>query len=188
MRPRAGGVHAKVAPGSVRRVLCVRPGCVLIAAPSGGSIASTGTFHRPRVADSRPGTRDAGWASSNWSGYAVTGSGYNSVGRGVHPAIASASTRVSRRSSVTLCAKAHRGRALSFQVEARHGVVRTRRSALVLRLRQGALAHEPVPRGSRMDDNGAYRGGGWRRRADCSAAQVPQRRRKWSIPINGKPS
>jgi peptidase A4-like protein len=62
---------------------------VLIAAPSAGSIASTGIFHRPRVAVSRPGTRDAGWASSNWSGYAVTGSVYNSVtAKWIVPAVA----------------------------------------------------------------------------------------------------
>ena len=50
-----------------------------IGAPAAGSMASTGIFHRPRVAVSRPATRAAGWASSNWSGYAVTGSTYNSV-------------------------------------------------------------------------------------------------------------
>jgi Peptidase A4 family len=48
-------------------------------APPAGSAVSTVISHRPRVAVSRPGTRAAGWASSNWSGYAVTGSGYNSV-------------------------------------------------------------------------------------------------------------
>jgi hypothetical protein len=36
-------------------------------------------FHHPRVPASRRGTRAAGWASSNWSGYAVTGSTYGSA-------------------------------------------------------------------------------------------------------------
>lgn len=53
-------------------------GVVIGAAPA-GSARSSGMFHRPRVAVSRPGTRAAGWASSNWSGYAVTGSAYNAV-------------------------------------------------------------------------------------------------------------
>lgn len=63
-------------------------GVVLEAAPA-GSVASTAISHRPRVAVSRPGTRAAGWASSNWSGYAVTGSTYNSVtAKWIVPAVA----------------------------------------------------------------------------------------------------
>ena len=48
----------------------------LLAASQAGGRAF---FHHPRVPVPRPAKRAAGWASSNWSGYAVTGSGYNSV-------------------------------------------------------------------------------------------------------------
>lgn len=44
-----------------------------------GSAANRAIFHHPRVGVSRPGTRALGWASSNWSGYAIAGSGYTSV-------------------------------------------------------------------------------------------------------------
>jgi hypothetical protein len=49
---------------------------VLLAASQTGGRA---VFHHPRVPVPRPPTRASGWASSNWSGYAVTGSGFNSV-------------------------------------------------------------------------------------------------------------
>ncbi|MBV9683068.1 MAG: hypothetical protein JO046_14865 [Solirubrobacterales bacterium] len=51
----------------------------MVAGLHGGPAASRAIFHHPRVAVSRPGTRAAGWASSNWSGYAIAGSGYSSV-------------------------------------------------------------------------------------------------------------
>jgi hypothetical protein len=61
----------------------------VIVAQSVGSVGSTAIFHRPRVAVSRPGTRATGWASSNWSGYAVTGSTYNAVtAKWIVPAVA----------------------------------------------------------------------------------------------------
>lgn len=53
-------------------------GAVVAGVPA-GSAAGTAIFHHPRVAVSRPATRAAGWASSNWSGYAVTSSVYHSV-------------------------------------------------------------------------------------------------------------
>ena len=52
---------------------------VAIAGLPAGSVASTAVFHHPRIATGRPGTRATGWASSNWSGYAITGSGYHAV-------------------------------------------------------------------------------------------------------------
>jgi hypothetical protein len=51
----------------------------LVARLPAGSASSTALFHHPRIAVSRPGTRAHGWASSNWSGYAITGSVYHSV-------------------------------------------------------------------------------------------------------------
>ena len=60
-----------------------------------GSMPNRAIFHHPRVGVSRPGTRAAGWASSNWSGYAVAGSEYTSVtAKWVVPAVAA-----SRRAS-----------------------------------------------------------------------------------------
>lgn len=53
-------------------------GAMIVGLPA-GSVASTAVFHHPRIASSQPGNRAAGWASSNWSGYAVTGSIYHSV-------------------------------------------------------------------------------------------------------------
>jgi hypothetical protein len=52
---------------------------VVIAGLPAGSVASRAIVHHPRVPVSRPGKRAAGWASSNWSGYAVTGVTYSSV-------------------------------------------------------------------------------------------------------------
>ncbi len=54
-----------------------------------GSAASTAVFHHPRIRASKPAKAAAGWASSNWSGYAVTGSTYSSVtGKWTVPAVA----------------------------------------------------------------------------------------------------
>src|SRR5690348_1118761 len=53
---------------------------VLVAALLAGSPAGVRAFfHHPRIPVPRPPHRAAGWASSNWSGYAKTGSGFNSV-------------------------------------------------------------------------------------------------------------
>src|SRR5690348_216755 len=52
---------------------------VVMAGGSAGSVASTAIFHHPRIRASKPAKAAAGWASSNWSGYAVTGSTYSSV-------------------------------------------------------------------------------------------------------------
>ena len=60
----------------------VRLGCLVLmtlAASSPAAAAET-AMHKPRVpVEAPPGTTHAGWASSNWSGYAVTGSGFNSI-------------------------------------------------------------------------------------------------------------
>jgi hypothetical protein len=53
---------------------------VLVAGLLAGSpVGSRAIFHHPRVPVPRPPQRAAGWASSNWSGYAITGSGFNKV-------------------------------------------------------------------------------------------------------------
>lgn len=57
----------------------------LLAGCSGLALAPTqvpaGLFHAPRVPASAPahGTTALGWSSSNWSGYAITGTGFSSV-------------------------------------------------------------------------------------------------------------
>ncbi len=52
---------------------------LLLAANSPGVSADT-AVHRPRVpAEDAPKLANAGWNSSNWSGYALSGSGFNSV-------------------------------------------------------------------------------------------------------------
>jgi hypothetical protein len=63
----------------------------MVAGGPAGSAGNIAIFHHPRVAVSRPGTSAAGWASSNWSGYAVTGSPstYSSVtAKWIVPAVA----------------------------------------------------------------------------------------------------
>ena len=58
-------------------VVCVG---ALMAGLQTGSRASGGAiFHHPRIRVSGAAKRSAGWASSNWSGYAVSGSGFKSV-------------------------------------------------------------------------------------------------------------
>ena len=54
-------------------------GVLVAGLPTGSSAGTRAVFHHPRVPVPRPPQRAAGWASSNWSGYAITGSGYNSV-------------------------------------------------------------------------------------------------------------
>lgn len=52
---------------------------VVIAGLPSGSVASKAIFHHPRIPTARPAKVAAGWASSNWSGYAATGTTYSSV-------------------------------------------------------------------------------------------------------------
>ena len=58
-----------------RRLIALVSATVILlgTAPAQGVAA---TFHRPRVANDDPGAvvTQAGWSSSNWSGYAITGS------------------------------------------------------------------------------------------------------------------
>jgi hypothetical protein len=65
-----------------RRVLAVASvvgtGAVVAALPA-GSAAGPAIFHHPRIRLAGSGNKVAGWASSNWSGYALSGSGYSSV-------------------------------------------------------------------------------------------------------------
>lgn len=58
---------------------CVVGGGVVVPALPAGSAATAAIFHQPRVRLAGSGNKAAGWASGNWSGYAVTGSGYSSV-------------------------------------------------------------------------------------------------------------
>lgn len=60
-------------------VMLLAAASVGIAAVPAGSAASTAIFHHPRIRAAKPGKTSVGWASSNWSGYAVTGSGYHAV-------------------------------------------------------------------------------------------------------------
>ena len=57
-----------------RRLLALVTAATLIAASAPPSVAAT--FHRPRVGNDDPSAVEtqAGWSSSNWSGYAITGS------------------------------------------------------------------------------------------------------------------
>jgi peptidase A4-like protein len=57
----------------------LRVGCLimLIAASSPATAASGSLVHRPRIPVEAP--TGAGWASSNWSGYATTGTGLNAA-------------------------------------------------------------------------------------------------------------
>jgi hypothetical protein len=65
-----------------RRVLAVASvvstGAVVAALPA-GSAAGPAIFHHPRIRLAGSGNKVAGWASSNWSGYALSGSGYTSA-------------------------------------------------------------------------------------------------------------
>jgi hypothetical protein len=81
--------------------LCRRVFAALFVAAAGvgiaglpaGSAASTAVFHHPRIRAARPAKTSAGWASSNWSGYAVTGSTYTSVtGTWTVPTVAASRT------------------------------------------------------------------------------------------------
>lgn len=64
------------------RLLAGVVSAAVLAAPGLAPSASGAITHDPRVAakaPSGPGTGSFGWASSNWSGYAVTGSGFTSI-------------------------------------------------------------------------------------------------------------
>ena len=52
---------------------------VLVSPPAGGALTTVASH--PRIAAKLPagGASNAGWASSNWSGYAVTGGSYTSI-------------------------------------------------------------------------------------------------------------
>jgi hypothetical protein len=52
---------------------------VLVAGLPAGSAAGAAIFHHPRIRLAGSGNKAAGWASSNWSGYALSGSRYSSV-------------------------------------------------------------------------------------------------------------
>jgi hypothetical protein len=62
-------------------------GVLIAGLPAESQARSHAIFHHPRVPASRAATA-AGWAASNWSGYAVTGSVYKSVtGQWTVPAV-----------------------------------------------------------------------------------------------------
>jgi hypothetical protein len=58
-------------------VVCV--GVLMAGLLTGSPASSAAIFHHPRIRVSGGAQRSAGWASSNWSGYAISGSGFNSV-------------------------------------------------------------------------------------------------------------
>jgi hypothetical protein len=62
-------------------------GMLIAGLPAASQAGTRAIFHRPRIPASRAATA-AGWAASNWSGYALTGSSYKSVtGRWTVPAV-----------------------------------------------------------------------------------------------------
>ncbi len=65
---------------SMFTVACI--GAIGLAAPLAASAAQQPVIsHAPRIAEKAPKTHgtNSSWASSNWSGYAITGSGFNSI-------------------------------------------------------------------------------------------------------------
>jgi hypothetical protein len=54
-------------------------GLLLVLLTAGSSARSRAIFHHPRIAVSWANKKAAGWSASNWSGYALTGSGFSSV-------------------------------------------------------------------------------------------------------------
>lgn len=54
-------------------------GVVCAGFASGSRAGSPAIFHHPRIALKPDRTHGAGWASSNWSGYALTGTGFKTV-------------------------------------------------------------------------------------------------------------
>jgi hypothetical protein len=61
----------------------LQAGCLVLLVVAGnapGAAAAQSVMHKPRIpVEALPGTRHTGWASSNWSGYALSGSGYTSI-------------------------------------------------------------------------------------------------------------
>jgi hypothetical protein len=81
--------------GTIQRLVGVVIGAGLIVLPCGGSVAYgvSPVAHRPRITQKPPrqggGGPSFGWASSNWSGYAMTGGPYTSAsGTWTVPAVA----------------------------------------------------------------------------------------------------
>jgi hypothetical protein len=58
-------------------LVCV--GMLAAALQTGSPASRAAVFHHPRIPVSAGAKRAAGWASSNWSGYAISGSAFNSV-------------------------------------------------------------------------------------------------------------
>jgi hypothetical protein len=63
---------------SLAAACVVGSGAVACALPAGGD-AGPSIFHRPRIRLAGSGSKAAGWAASNWSGYARSGSDFSSV-------------------------------------------------------------------------------------------------------------
>jgi hypothetical protein len=64
--------------GVVGVVGVVGLGVLIGGSPAGSQAGSRAIFHHPRIPVTRAATA-AGWASSNWSGYALPGTGFTSV-------------------------------------------------------------------------------------------------------------
>lgn len=85
----------------MRKVFCLAvAGLAVGTAAAGAPGTSQGLFHAPRIPVAPvSGAPTAGWQSSNWSGYAITGSGFHAItGKWVVPAV-SATRRASYSSS-----------------------------------------------------------------------------------------
>lgn len=64
----------------VAGVVCaVGAGVLAAGLPAASGAARRAIVHAPRIRLASKGNRAAGWASSNWSGYAVTGSGFKAI-------------------------------------------------------------------------------------------------------------
>lgn len=73
----------------VTAVCSIATAAVAVAVASAAAATRPTIFHRPRIHAAKPSPSALGWASTNWSGYAVTGGPYNSVtSRWVVPAAA----------------------------------------------------------------------------------------------------
>jgi hypothetical protein len=63
--------------------------CMLVGGGAAGSAVAPAVFHHPRISTAPVKRSAAGWTSSNWSGYAITGSTYSSIsGQWTVPAVA----------------------------------------------------------------------------------------------------
>lgn len=88
---------------SMRKVFCLAVAGLAVGTAAAGAPApgtSQGLFHAPRIPLApAAGSPTSGWQSSNWSGYAVTGSGFHAItGKWVVPAV-SATRRATYSSS-----------------------------------------------------------------------------------------